>query len=717
MQAQTHTPSAIFGNHIRYVVPLFQRPYVWNEVEQWQPLWNDISTVAERLLEATPGVYGSPGVPPHFLGAIVLDQQFMPAGFINVRHVIDGQQRLTTLQLLLDAAQWVAEHHGTAMDAQALRILVLNDPTITQHPDEVFKVWPTDRDQDAFRAVMDNEAVVSTEYAKSRIGQAHAFFVRAITEWAGDAGQGALVDRLHALVVALREHLKLVVIDLEAGDNAQVIFETLNHRGAPLLAADLVKNFTFQMVEAQHGDVQKLYVDNWRELDSDYWRQLVAQGRFYRPRIDVFLNYWLTMKLLRDVPTDRIFTDFRDYVLTHQPDIATLLAEISSDARVYAQMENLPATGVEGRFYYRVLRALDTAAVGPALLWLLRHHESELPSAQRQKALQSIESWLVRRALCRGTAKNVNQVVLELLKEFDRGGPEIAGDTAVGFFNSQTADSRMWPTDDTVRRALAQQPVYRNLSRQRLRMVLEALEDSVRGPLGEGQPCPKNLTIEHVMPQAWKENWDDSVVNDLAAELIRDNLVQTLGNLTLVNDKLNPALSNRPWRDPMPDGDRGKRDYLLRHSELKLNAKIVSGHEDAWAEQDIRDRTQQLTERILSIWPRPEPLEELEANLERQSEVQQPANDDEVDDSMPGHEGKYHALWTWLNNQPQDEIPLTFSQVEEILAMPLPPSARNHMPHWYGYEGTALGRAIRDAGWRASNVNLTDERVTFVRES
>jgi hypothetical protein len=110
------------------------------------PLWEDVRTVTERLIDAPAG-YGAAPVPPHFLGAIVLDQQFIPAGFIAVRHVVDGQQRLTTLQLLLDAAQYVVEQHGTPMDAQALRVLVLNDPQIAQHPDEVFKVWPTDRDQ------------------------------------------------------------------------------------------------------------------------------------------------------------------------------------------------------------------------------------------------------------------------------------------------------------------------------------------------------------------------------------------------------------------------------------------------------------------------------------------------------------------------------------------------------------------------------------------
>ena len=151
MQAFTYTSAVIFGSHIRYVVPLFQRPYVWTKTEQWAPLWEDVRNLAERVLE-TPAGYGAPPVPPHFLGAIVLDQQPNPGDFIAVRHIVDGQQRLTTLQLLLDAAQEVTERNGAPLDAETLKVLVLNQPQVTQHPDEMYKVWPTDRDQDAFRA-------------------------------------------------------------------------------------------------------------------------------------------------------------------------------------------------------------------------------------------------------------------------------------------------------------------------------------------------------------------------------------------------------------------------------------------------------------------------------------------------------------------------------------------------------------------------------------
>jgi hypothetical protein len=225
MQARTLTPTAIFGHHVRYVVPLFQRPYVWNEEDQWAPLWTDVRAVAEQLLEAPTG-YGVPPVAPHFLGAIVLDQALTPAGYIAVRHVIDGQQRLTTLQLMLDAAQWAAEHHGAPMDAQALRVLDLNEPAMAQQPQEVFKVWPTDRDQEAFKAAMDNNLVVPPDLTSAAVAKAHDFFIRAIETWAevtGDPDKAA--TKIRALTQVLRDYLKVVVIDLEPSDNAQVIFE------------------------------------------------------------------------------------------------------------------------------------------------------------------------------------------------------------------------------------------------------------------------------------------------------------------------------------------------------------------------------------------------------------------------------------------------------------------------------------------------------------
>ena len=197
------------------------------------------------------------------------------------------------------------------------------------------------------------------------------------------------------------------------------------------------------------------------------------------------------------------------------------------------------------------------------------------------------------------------------------------------------------------------------------------------------------------MPQAWRVHWSA----DVDDADVRDALLHTLGNLTLVSGQLNPTLSNRPWH-----GDRGilgKRAYLLEHSGLSLNARIVARHETAWTDRDIRRRTEELIDAVIAEWPRPVTGADPSLDHERAPE--------------PEHTGKYRVLHDWLLRQPEDELPMGFEAVEAVLGIPLPGSARAHTAHWYGYGGTALGRAIRDAGWRATEVELGAERLVLVR--
>ncbi|MFS0703397.1 DUF262 domain-containing protein [Cellulomonas sp. 179-A 9B4 NHS] len=735
MKAYARTPAEIFGNSVRYVVPLFQRPYVWERDTQWEPLWEDVRTLAERVLDAPPVAFGPAQVSPHFLGAVVVDQQSVPTGFIDVRHVVDGQQRLTTLQLLLDAVQGVVAEHGSAQDAAGLHSLARNNSALVGRPEEVFKVWPTDRDQSAFTAAMEGPAPANL--AESLIVRAHRYFTEAARAWALGAGDGA-GERLAALTQALAQHLRLVVIDLEPGDNAQVIFETLNHRGSPLLAADLIKNLVFQVAQSRQLDVVDLYGRLWRAFDTDEWRRPQRQGRLMRPRLDVFFHRWLTMKLVQEVPADQVFATFRDRVLAAPDvDLVPLLEEIAHDAHVYAGLEDLPATSVPGTFRYRVLQTLDVAVVWPVLLWLMRHPSTDLPADQRDTALRALESWLVRRALLRATSKDVNNAVLAILRVLRDAATATAGDALVAYLEAQSAPSRTWPDDATVTTALLRAPVYRTLTRPRLRMVLEALEDHHRGPLGEGMPCPRNLTIEHVMPQAWREHWAAFLDDDEAVTAERDERLHRLGNLTLVSGRLNPTLSNRPWRDDDAHsrglGPTGKRTYLLDHAQLKLSASIAARHEAAWTDEDIDRRTALLVHAVLQIWPGPAERRPVE-----------PADDDELAAAaavMPEEEprvvaranehrplrphvrvqrsrnaaGTYDALGDWLQRQALDEVRLSFDQVEDVIAAPLPASARTYVQHWRGYDGSALSRAIVDAGWRTAAVDLVAERVVLHR--
>jgi len=614
MQSQTLTPFDLFGNQVRYTVPLFQRPYVWTRDRQWEPLWEDVRTVAERLLEAkeAQGLGGhTTEAIPHFLGAIVLDQKLVPTGFIQERQVIDGQQRLTTLQLLLDAAQEVVAAHGTESDAAALRGLIMNDRELTHSPDQVFKVWPTNYDREAFEAAMTDEVGIPDGLADSSIVKAHQFFGESISTWAELTGDPDKVRvRLNALASALRQYLRLVVIDLESGDNAQVIFETLNHRGTPLLAADLIKNAIFRQAESDGLDVEQLYESSWKRFDSKHWRKEIVQGRLRKPRVDVFFNYWLVMRTGREVPADRIFTDFSDYVRASNADLESTVGDLNHHASVFEQFDQFPSHSLAGTFVYRVLQVLDQGVMAPVLLWLFGQPEDVYEPGQKDKALQALESWAVRRMICRWTTRAVNRTIIDLVELLVASGPRRAGDEVVKFLLSKEGEAAGWPTDQDVVGAIEVAPLYKAITRARLRMLLEALEDDRRTPKSEEEHCHRwRLTIEHIMPQGWREHWHLPGFDHPEVESSRrDSLVHTLGNLTLVNNKLNPALSNRPWTDPETStrglGDTGKRSIIDDNSVLLLNHDIIQQHVDAWSEDSVTERGRHLGHRIITIWPR-----------------------------------------------------------------------------------------------------------------
>lgn len=613
MKSNTLTPFDLFGNQVRYTVPLFQRPYVWTRDLQWEPLWDDVRTVAERIIENREAQV-SGGKPtqaiPHFLGAIVLDQKMVPTGFIQERHVIDGQQRLTTLQLLMDAAQEVVEEWGSPADASALQSLVLNNVNQVAGPDQLFKVWPTNYDREAFRAAMSNEIEVPENLRSSSIVAAHAFFRSEIEEWAEVTGDPEKAGaRLNALALALSQYLLLVVIDLEEGDNAQVIFETLNHRGTPLLAADLVKNLVFRRAEDEGLDVEALYERWWERFDSKYWRDGVGAGRHRRPRIDVFLNYWLVMRKAHEVPADRVFTDFSDYLRLEHGGIDDVVADLSRYAEIYEDLQHREPHSVEGTFSYRVLNVLDQGILTPVVIWLFGHAEEGVSEADRQQALRMLESWAVRRMILRRSNRGLNRFVIDLLKELDSRRDEPAGLVVSEVLLASGTETSDWPGDEEIVRTLAEVPIYRVITRARLRMLLEALEDDRRTPKTEEAHCRRNLTIEHIMPQGWREHWPLPGREAAEVEAVRRDLrVQRLGNLTLVNDRLNPSLSNRPWTDSESLsrglGDQGKRSALADHSVLLLNQDVIQQNPESWDEERMAERGRALAERIIQIWPR-----------------------------------------------------------------------------------------------------------------
>ena len=596
MDVNVLTMNQLFEKNIRYLIPTFQRPYVWNKEEQWEPLWDDVRNTAEEFIEKGKPLRQSQS---HFLGAVVVQQQMFGTGKIETRVVIDGQQRLTTAQLLLDAVQEIMERRCFDGISERLKEMVLNRKAYVASPDDEFKVWPTLNDRDAFRQAMSN-SLPSHKFETSLIVQAHEFFKLQVEHWLDERPEET-ETRADALENVVGHLLKLVVIDLDVEDEPHIIFETLNARGTPLLQSDLIKNMVLHEATKNEDESSNSneFLDLWNFTD-EWWRSEIGRGRNRDPRIDVFLNYWLIMRMQEEVRSDRTSTEFRTYINESSRPIIDIAADIRQVSETYRSLEEKNKRGFETFLYRR--EVLQVGTLIPVLLWLF---SSEMSEEQRNRAVLALESYLVRRMVCRMTTKNYNQLFLGLVNSLEDAGTDHAGDTVVEHLSKQTAYANQWPDDRALRNAFLTLPLYQSLTRARLRIVLEGIEEKLRTNMAESQAVPRNLTIEHIMPQKWQAKWPlpSNESNVEKAVELRDNrnrIIHTIGNLTLVNKRLNPSLSNATWK--------GKRNGLRKHTVLFLNKNLLDEAPDAWDEETIAERAKRLSVVAAQIWPSAEQM-------------------------------------------------------------------------------------------------------------
>ncbi len=586
-------PQGLFQAPIRYTIPAFQRRYVWEQDDQWEPLWDDVRKMAERYLEeldrsGNDRVLAAKNVAPHFLGAIVIRQVSVGIGDIARWEVIDGQQRMTTLQLLLDAVQHTCEDLGLDNTAKRLSMLVSNNEYLIREEDQVFKLWPTTEDQEAFRRAMNNK-LATDGFEDSLIVQAHEYFQLHAQEWLSDYSDPDLAPvRAEALEAAVSGLLQVVVISIPSEDDPYIIFETLNARGTPLLESNLIKNYVMSLT----GEVDQSSI--WGDLDEDWWSEDVYQGRLLMPRKDALLNYWMVMRKGDPIRADNVFRSFRNHI--NSLSVGGVMADLKRDLGNYRRFEEGMRTPDEERFHYRVSRVMRIGVITPALLLILRVPREE----ERVKALQALESYLVWRMLCRGDSKDYNRLTLDLVYKLNRHGLDNAGEVVFTHLKEQESYSREWPDYQTLEDNLVRRHLYRVLTRGKLRLVLEGIEETLRTSMSEQIEVPKDLTIEHVMPQSWESTWPlrDRVDQEDATDR-RNSLVHTIGNLTLINGYLNSSLSNAPWED--------KRETLGKHSILHLNKDLLeeSRNKD-WDEEFIQARSKRMAKLVAQVWPGPD---------------------------------------------------------------------------------------------------------------
>jgi hypothetical protein len=414
----------------------------------------------------------------HFLGAMVLDQKQTPTTHVERRQVIDGQQRLTTLQIFLAAFRDFCREQKCHELAQECENFTLNRGMMADPDVDRFKVWPTQLDRPQFIDVItagSRDAVVSKhplrykKYARKpeprpRMVDAYLFFYERLAEFfLGDNGEPPLAAaepmaaRLEECFQTLRNALMVVIIDLQEGDDPQVIFETLNARGEPLLPADLLKNYIF--LRAARSDPKKtkaLYDKYWKRFDDEFWRVEVKQGRLTRPRSDLYMQHFLASRQGEDIPIKHLYVEYRHWVEREKPfpyiedELATLARQGDHFRRILEPGEDDPIRGL-----VTFLDAFDIRTAYPLLLLML---DAKLDDQTWSQISQVLESYLLRRAVCNLTTKNYNRIFLSLTKNLRRDGFSV---TAVAKqLLSQTGESGEWPDDAKFADAWLKRPVY-----------------------------------------------------------------------------------------------------------------------------------------------------------------------------------------------------------------------------------------------------------------
>ena len=614
MHTDAQPPHKIFNMPQQFVVPLFQRRYRWTEDKQWDPLWRDIQRVAERLLEA-----GRDTVNSHFLGAVVLQQVEIPTGSLQEKTIIDGQQRLTTLQLLMDAVHGELLKVGAKQAAARLGTLIENGEQFREATEERFKVRPTHEDRPLFDAVMAAEHPVDYLVLRKalvgdgvrtvnefRILDAHEFFAAKSREWLMADGEDHASRRGEVLDKTLREFLEIVVIDLSVDENSQEIFETLNSRGVELTAADLIKNFVFQRLRLDNPGsvIESVYNEYWRDFDRlAFWDEEESLGRLSQKRSSAFLGYWLTSQTGEETVLSEVFYRFKNLVLYDlNIPMLELLGRIKKSATTYNKLveASFRKDGDLTRpelFMYRI-KCLDSN-LAKAIVLTLVDERHKFESSQIDEVLDVVESWICRRAILQKSTKRYNYIFADIVKTIRASTTENVVSAVRSYFEKESSETSYWPDDEEISSELKSRNMYRR--RPRGRMILEAAEDYYRGwknsgVSSSGTPRVSRMlySIEHLIPRGWEKNWK---LPTGVTEAERDDRVHLLGNLTLVTKSLNSSLSNDPW-------DK-KKETLEERDIGFMNKKIISAHSSNWTDTDVDARVKDLTEIVLELWPVP----------------------------------------------------------------------------------------------------------------
>lgn len=604
----------------RFVVPIYQRTYSWTKGRQLERLFDSLRDKAEERLAGNQTAF------PHYMGALLLSPRGKFAfGAIPVLDVVDGQQRLTTYQILLAALRDLAtEREAMTLAAQLATFLLNADtPLMRNRKVERYKLQATEFDRVLSRDLIDlgrdelRKKYVDGFYKKGTIKDDAPLPLRAwwylreqAEEFMNDGEPGEEIGRLSALSAALLEHFRVIVITLDETDDAQVIFETLNSGGEPLAAMDLVRNDVFHRAIRRDEDPEELMEKRWRVFESPFWKQETIQGRIRKPRIDFFLAHTLAAETGKEVLLTELYARYKAYVATQNfPSVDAELDSLVQHAPTYQTLV-APTGSSPLSELARQLIVFDVSTAYPLVFVIAEGAGDE---AVEEVLYGLVASYVVRRALCGLTNKAYNNTFLRVAAHLRAHG--VTRESFAAAFADVQGDSVKFPTDSDVVLSIRERAQYGSIPSSRLAHILGALERASHDKFDETDGLKEDLTIEHVLPDKWMEHWRlpdgsraplDGMVSaeDPRYSIIanRQTLKHTLGNLTLLTESGNPRLGNLPYTIADDAVGKSKRE-ALRTSLLRMNQDIAAN--EVWSEEQILARSEVLAKLAVAIWPNP----------------------------------------------------------------------------------------------------------------
>ena len=589
----------LFRHSVRFEMPAGQRPYVWDQERHWEPVWNDVRFIAEGVLTGTDTHSELRSTrndkrSSHFFGAVVIHRVPTRTGHVERPKVVDGQQRLTTFQLLLKSAERIFKAYGHDRAGRRIQLWTKNDDAIVNEPGDEYKIWPTPTDQASFRTTME-EHLEAQYNDNSLINRAAIYFYQKMEDWFEGALQGVQDNSVRDNVITSTcrgirtrpdrtEGIELVAIDVEESDDPHVIFETLNARGTSLSESDLVKNDI--MAEAFPGigtSPKEEDVAAFWPFETPWWRRkdhTVSDSDSITTidKVDQFLKYWIIMCKAEDVKSSAIFDNYKQYREQPALELEDIVQRLKHSAnRFQALVDPSIEFEIDPSVYQRAnrLRVMSSWDLTPVLL---RLNEAGWTDRDRDFSLWALDSYLTRRKVCKDRVTSgpaFQQFLMGMLRQIqERHHDEALFKIVVEYLKETSVTSNdnrsTWPDTSEFREEFRTYSAYTSIGSRRVREILIAIERAMAARLiSESMGINvDDLTIEHILPQAWADQWGQASYYEVTG-LQTSNLANNAGGYTSPDEAveyLDMALTdmiNEIHDIPFSDkGDKISEDFI-----------------------------------------------------------------------------------------------------------------------------------------------------------